>query len=315
MEQRTLGRTGRSVSVVGLGTWQLGADWGDVSEDDALDVLRAAVDSGVTFLDTADVYGGGHNEELVGEALRGRRDDVVLATKFSLGRTPDGAMKIDGRPEYVKACCDASLRRLQTDRIDLYYQHRVDPTVPIEDTVGAMAVLVQAGKVRHLGLSEASARSLERASAVHPITALQSEWSLWTRDIEAEVLPTARRLGVGIVTFSPLGRGMFTGALNDRSSGFREGDFRHANPRFQGENFERNLELVAKVRELAATKGATPSQLALAWLLAQGTDIAPIPGTKHRSRLEENVAAAAIELSEADLGAIDAVFPVGAASG
>src|SRR4051794_2226875 len=241
--------------------------YGPADEDESIATIHRALELGVTFLDTADVYGDGHNEELVGRALKARRDEVVLATKFSLRRDDGGAMEINGRPEYVKQSCDASLRRMQTDVIDLYYQHRVDPTVPIEDTVGAMAELVQAGKVRHLGLSEASSASLERAAAVHPIAALQSEWSLWTRDLEDDVLGTARRLGIGIVPFSPLGRGFLTGAITSPED-FGPDDFRRGNPRFQGENFERNLQLVDEVRRLAAEKGCTAGQLALAWVLA-----------------------------------------------
>jgi aryl-alcohol dehydrogenase-like predicted oxidoreductase len=269
---------------------------------------------GVFFLDTADVYGDGHNEELVGQAIKGKRDDVVLATKFSLSRDAKGNLQINGRPEYVKQCCDASLRRLQVDHIDLYYQHRVDPTVPIEDTVGAMAELVDAGKVRYLGLSEASARSIERAHAVHPITALQSEWSLWTRELEDEVLAVARAYGIGIVPFSPLGRGFLTGAITSPDD-FDEDDFRRNNPRFQGDNFTKNLELVDAVKQLAAEKGCTAGQLALAWVMAQGDDVVPIPGTKRRTYLEENVAAAAIVLSADDLARLDAIVPKGAAAG
>jgi aryl-alcohol dehydrogenase-like predicted oxidoreductase len=265
-------------------------------------------------LDTADVYGDGHNEQLVGRAIAGRRDEIVLATKFSLSRGAQGQMSINGQPDYVRACCDASLQRLGVDYIDLYYQHRVDPRVPIEDTVGAMADLVAAGKVRRLGLSEASARSLERACAVHPIAALQSEWSLWTRDLEIEVLATARRLGVGIVPFSPLGRGFLTGTLRSPDD-FEKGDMRRHNPRFQGDNFTRNLELVDEVRSLADEKDCTAGQLALAWVLSQGGDVVPIPGTKRRSYLEENVAAGDITLSADELARLDAIVSADAVAG
>jgi aryl-alcohol dehydrogenase-like predicted oxidoreductase len=288
--------------------------YGSADEAESLATINRAVELGVFFLDTADVYGDGANEELVGRAIAGRRDEVVIATKFSLRRNPAGGMEINGRPEYVRASCDASLRRLGVDVIDLYYQHRVDATVPIEDTVGAMAELVQAGKVRHLGLSEASSRSLERAAAVHPITAVQSEWSLWTRDLESGVLATARRLGIGVVPFSPLGRGFLTGAITSPDD-FGPDDFRRGNPRFQGANFDRNLRLVDEVRALAAEKGCTAGQLALAWVLAQGEDVVPIPGTKRRASLEENAGAAAVELSEDDLRRLGEIAPPGAAAG
>jgi aryl-alcohol dehydrogenase-like predicted oxidoreductase len=313
IESRTLGSSGLLVSEVGLGCMGMSETYGAADEAESVATIHRALDLGVYFLDTADVYGDGHNEQLVGRAIAGRRDEVVLATKFSLSRAADG-MQIDGRPENVKACCDASLHRLDTDRIDLYYQHRVDATVPIEDTVGAMAELVQAGKVRHLGLSEASARSLERAAAVHPITALQSEWSLWTRDIEDEVLPVARRLGIGIVPFSPLGRGFLTGAITSPDD-FEPGDFRKSNPRFQGENFTRNLQLVDAVGSLAAEKGCTVGQLALAWVMAQGDDVVPIPGTKRRTYLEENAGASEVELTTADLEHLAAIAPRDVAAG
>ncbi len=310
---RTLGQDGLVVSAQGLGCMGMSQSYGLADEAESIATIHRALDLGVSLLDTADVYGDGHNEELVGRAITGRRDDVVLATKFALSRGPDG-MRIDGRPEYVRACIDASLRRLDTDRIDLYYQHRVDPTVPIEDTVGAMAELVQAGKVRHLGLSEASARSLERAAAVHPITAVQSEWSLWTRDVEAEVAPTARRLGIGLVPFSPLGRGFLTGAITSPDD-FGPDDFRRGNPRFQGDNFDRNLRLVDAVRSLAVSKGCTTGQLALAWVLAQGDDVVPIPGTKRRTYLEENLGATDVDLSAEDLERLAAIAPPGVAAG
>ncbi len=311
---RTLGRSGLTVSAQGLGCMGMSQSYGAADEGESMATISRALELGIFFLDTSDVYGDGHNEELVGRALAGRRDDVVLATKFSLSRSPDGGMRVDGRPENVRARCDASLRRLRTDVIDLYYQHRVDPAVPIEDTVGAMAELVAAGKVRHLGLSEASPSSLERAVAVHPIAALQSEWSLWTRDLEDEVLPAARRLGIGLVPFSPLGRGFLTGAINSPDD-FDDDDFRRNNPRFQGENFRRNLALVEEVRRLAVEKGCTAGQLALAWVMAQGEDVVPIPGTKRRSYLEENAAARGVELSEEDLHQLDAIAPRGVAAG
>jgi aryl-alcohol dehydrogenase-like predicted oxidoreductase len=302
---RTLGRDGLAVSSIGLGCMGMSQSYGPADRDESIATIHRALDLGVTFLDTSDVYGSGHNEELVGEAIAGRRGEVQLATKFSLTHT-DGGMRIDGRPENVRACAEASLRRLGVDAIDLYYQHRVDPKVPIEDTVGAMAELVQQGKVRHLGLSEASADSIRRAVAVHPIAALQSEWSLWTRDLEAEVLGVAREHGVGIVPFSPLGRGFLTGAISSPAD-FGDDDFRKNQPRFQGEALAANLRLVDAVRELAAEKGVTAGQLALAWVLAQGEDVVPIPGTKRRSYLEENAGAAAVELSAEDLARLAAI--------
>jgi aryl-alcohol dehydrogenase-like predicted oxidoreductase len=287
--------------------------YGPADERESIATIHRAIDLGIFFLDTANVYGDGHNERLVGRAIADRRDKVILATKFGLKRD-DGSMEISGRPEYVKACCDESLRRLGVEYIDLYYQHRVDPNVPIEDTVGAMAELVQAGKVRYLGLSEASVDSLERAAATHPITALQSEWSLWSRDLEDEVLPVARRIGIGIVPYSPLGRGFLTGTITSPED-FAPDDFRRNNPRFQGENFRRNLDLVTEVRRLADEKHITAGQLALAWLLAQGEDVVPIPGTKRREKLEENVGACAVKLSQEDLQRLASVAPKGAWSG
>ncbi len=285
------------------------------SESESIATLHRALDLGVTFLDTADMYGPFTNERLVGRAVAGRRDEVVLATKFGNVRGDDGAfLGIDGRPEYVHKACDASLARLGVDTIDLYYQHRVDPDVPIEETVGAMKELVEAGKVRYLGLSEAAPETLRRAHAVHPITALQTEYSLWSRDPEDGLLATVRELGIGFVAYSPLGRGFLTGRIT-RFEDLEADDYRRHSPRFQGENFQRNLELVARVRELAEARGVTPAQLALAWLLHRGDDIVPIPGTKHRARLEENLAAAELTLDADELAALDAAVPPGAAAG
>jgi aryl-alcohol dehydrogenase-like predicted oxidoreductase len=313
---RTLGRDGLTVSSLGLGCMGMSQMYGAADRQESIATVHRALDLGVTFLDTSDVYGAGHNEELVGEAIAGRRDEVQLATKFSLKHdTGTGTgMTIDGRPENVRACAEASLRRLGVDVIDLYYQHRVDAKVPIEDTVGAMAELVTQGKVRHLGLSEASAASIRRAVAVHPIAALQSEWSLWTRDLEAEVLGVAREHGIGIVPFSPLGRGFLTGAITSPAD-FAEDDWRRTHPRFTGEAFAVNLRLVDAVRALAAEKEATPGQLALAWVLAQGDDVVPIPGTKRRKYLEENVGAVAVQLTADDLARLDAIAPPGVAVG
>ncbi|MGY1719678.1 aldo/keto reductase [Blastococcus sp. SYSU DS0552] len=311
---RTLGRDGLTVSSVGLGCMGMSQMYGPADRAESIATIHRALELGVTFLDTSDVYGSGHNEQLVGEAIAGRRDEVQLATKFSLSRRPDGGMTIDGRPENVRACAEASLRRLGVEVIDLYYQHRVDPRVPIEDTVGAMAGLVAEGKVRHLGLSEASAASIRRAVTVHPIAALQSEWSLWTRDLEEEVLGVAREHGIGIVPFSPLGRGFLTGAIRGPED-FDADDWRRGHPRFTGEAFAANLRLVDAVRELAAEKGVAPGQLALAWVLAQGHDVVPIPGTKRRRYLEENVAAVGVQLDDDDLARLDAIAPPGAAVG
>ena len=297
-----------TVSALGLGCMGMSEFYGTTDEQTGIDTIRRALDLGVTFLDTADMYGPFTNEQLVGRAIAGRRDEVQLATKFGNERNPDGSwVGINGSPDYVARACDASLQRLGVDHIDLYYQHRVDRTVPIEETVGAMAGLVEAGKVRHLGLSEAGADTIRRAHAVHPITALQTEYSLFTRDLEDEVLPTIRGLGIGLVPYSPLGRGILTGAIGTGS--LEDGDFRSSNPRFQGEALDANLALVEKVREIAAAKGCTPGQLALAWVLAQGDDVVPIPGTKRVHYLEENVGAADVELTAADLTSLEQAVP------
>jgi aryl-alcohol dehydrogenase-like predicted oxidoreductase len=289
--------------------------YGTGDDSESIATIHAFLDAGGTLLDTADMYGPFTNEQLVGRAIAGRRSDVVLATKFGNERRGDGSwVGINGRPEYVRSACDASLQRIGVDHIDLYYQHRVDKTVPIEDTVGAMAELVGAGKVRHLGLSEASADTIRRAHAVHPITALQTEYSLWEREPETKVFPVLAELGLGFVPYSPLGRGFLTGQLRSPDD-FAEDDFRRHSPRFQGENFTRNLQLVDRVRELADEKECSPAQLALAWLLAQGEHIVPIPGTKKRERLAENLGAADVELSAADLARLDELAPAGAAAG
>jgi len=313
MNTRTLGRL--TVSPLGLGCMGMSEFYGAANDTESIATIHRAIDQGVTFLDTADMYGWGRNEELVGRALQGRRDEVVLATKFGNVRGPQGEfLGVNGSPEYVRQACDASLRRLGVDVIDLYYQHRVDLNVPIEETIGAMAGLVRAGKVLHLGMSEAAPATLRRACAVHPIAALQTEYSLWSRDPEAEILAACRELGVGFVAYSPLGRGFLTGRFQ-RPEDFPADDWRHRHPRFSGENFGRNLALVRAVEQIAAEKKCTPAQLVLAWVLAQGPDIVPIPGTRHVRYLEENIGALAVSLSPADLSRIDAAFPVGAASG
>ena len=312
--RRTLGR-GLSVSAIGLGCMGMSDFYGPSEEATNLAVLHHALDIGVNFLDTADMYGVGENERLLSKVLRERREDVVLATKFGNVRAPDGAMlRIDGSPGYVRSACDASLQRLGIEQINLYYQHRVDPTVPIEDTVGAMAELVRAGKVRHIGLSEAAPETIRRAAAVHPITALQSEYSLWTRDVEDEILPTCRELGIGFVPYSPLGRGFLTGRIHDAED-LPEGDWRRNNPRFQAENAARNRALVEAVTDLAQARSCTPAQLALAWLLHQGEDIVPIPGTRKIERLDENAAAASIALDVHELTRIEQVLATHAISG
>jgi len=314
MQKRTLGQ-GLEVGAMGLGCMGMSEFYGGGDEDEAIRTIHRALELGIDFLDTADMYGPFTNEKLVGRAIADRRDRVVLATKFGNVRGENGErLGIDGSPEYVRKACDASLRRLGTDHIDLYYQHRVDQTVPIEETVGAMAELVQQGKVRHLGLSEASPQTIRRAHAVHPITALQTEYSLWTRDPEAEVLPTVRELGIGFVAYSPLGRGFLTGRFRSPDD-FEAGDFRANHPRFQGENFQRNLDLVERVKAIADEKDCTPGQLALAWVLRRGEDVVPIPGTKRVPYLEENAAAAGVELTDEDIARLDEVAPVGVAAG
>ena len=303
------------VSSLGLGCMGMSEFYGPTDEVESLATIHRALDLGIDFLDTADVYGPYTNEQLVGQAIAGRRDQVVLATKFGIVRGSDPqARGVNGRPEYVRACCEASLKRLGVDHIDLYYQHRVDPKVPIEDTVGALAELVWQGKVRYIGLSEAAPATLRRAHAVHPITALQTEYSLWSRDPEDEVLPTCRELGIGFVAYSPLGRGFLTGRFQ-KFDDLPAGDFRRGSPRFQGTNFQKNLDLVRKVQEIAREKGCTPAQLALAWLLARDNDIVPIPGTKQRARLEENAQAVGISFRKSDLAWIDAMAPKGVAAG
>ena len=315
MDQRRLGSEGLVVSEIGLGCMGMSEFYGTGEEDESIATIRRAIDLGVTLLDTADMYGPFTNERLVGRAIEGRRDEVNVATKFGIQREEDGTrVGINGRPEYVRSACDASLQRLGTDHIDLYYQHRVDPETPIEETVGAMRELVEAGKVRYLGLSEAAPETIRRAHEVHPISALQTEYSLWSREVEDEILPTLRELGIGFVAYSPLGRGFLTGQIKS-FEGLPEGDYRRQSPRFQGENFDKNLELVERVNEIAAEKGVTPGQLALAWLLHQGGDVVPIPGTKRRKYLEENVVATDIELIEEDLKRIEEVAPKNVAAG
>ncbi|MGZ4430199.1 MAG: aldo/keto reductase [Gaiellales bacterium] len=315
MEQRILGSDGLAVSAQGLGCMGMSEFYGATDETEAVETIHRALELGVTFLDTADMYGPFTNERLVGRAIAGRREQVVLATKFGNLRGEDGSrLGIDGSPRHAREAIDASLERLGVDHVDLWYLHRVDPRVPIEETVGAMAEAVRAGKTRHIGLSETAPDTLRRGHAVHQITAVQSEYSLWTRDVEEEVLPTCRELGIGFVAYSPLGRGFLTGTLRSPDE-FGPDDFRRAAPRFQGDNFRRNLELVTRVKELSAEHDCTPGQLALAWVMARGDDIVPIPGTRRRRHLEENVAAARIRLTDEDMRRIDQVAPVGVAAG
>ncbi len=315
MRSRNLGGEGLVVSEIGLGCMGMSEFYGTEDDEESIATIHRAIELGVTFLDTADMYGPFTNERLVGRAIAGRREQVVLATKFGNERAEDGTrLGVNGRPDYVRKSCDASLGRLGVNHIDLYYQHRVDPDTPVEETFGAMKELVEAGKVRYLGISEAAPETIRKAHSVHPLSALQTEYSLWSRDVEDEILPTVRELGIGFVAYSPLGRGFLTGQIRSPED-FDEGDYRQNSPRFQGENFHKNLELVERVREIADEKGVAPGQLAIAWLLHRGEDIVPIPGTKRRLYLEENAAAVDVELSDEDLGRIDEVAPAGAASG
>jgi aryl-alcohol dehydrogenase-like predicted oxidoreductase len=315
MKTRQLGRSGLIVSAEGLGCMGMSEFYGATDDAQSIETIHHALDIGINFLDTADMYGIGDNEELVGKAIKDRRSSVILATKFGNVRSKNSdARRIDGSPAYVKSACDASLKRLDVDYIDLYYQHRVDKNTPIEDTVGAMAELVKAGKVRHIGLSEAGVQTIRRAHAVHPITALQTEYSLWTRDVEEEILPTVRELGIGFVPYSPLGRGFLTGQFKSEAE-IPEGDFRRHNPRFQGENFEKNMRLVKEIEKIAEKKGIKPGQVALAWVLAQGEDIVPIPGTKRIKYLDENAAATEVTLTGEELDQLAKAAPAGAAAG
>ncbi len=316
MKTRHLGTQGLTVSALGLGCMGMSEFYGATDEVESIATIECALDLGVNFLDTADMYGFGANEVLVGKAIKGQRERAIVATKFGIQRGNDAMSRsINGKPEYVRQACDASLDRLQIDCIDLYYQHRVDPTVPIEETIGAMAELVRQGKVRYLGLSEASAATIRRAHAVHPITALQTEYSLWTRDPEAEILATVRELGIGFVPYSPMGRGFLSGQITSPDDFAADNDLRKLLPRFQGESFDRNIKLVDRVKQIATQKGCTPGQLALAWLLAQGEDIVPIPGTKRRSYLAENTAAIDVILTPTELAQINQIVPKDLVSG
>jgi len=315
MQKRELGKNGLNVSTLGLGCMGMSEFYGSHNDNESVKVIHYALELGINFLDTADMYGVGHNEELVGKAIRDRRDKVILATKFGNVRGKDGSfLGVNGKPDYVKSACDASLKRLGLDVIDLYYQHRVDPNTPIEDTVGAMKQLVQQGKVKYLGLSEASAETIRRAYNAHPITALQTEYSLWTRDPEGEILSTCRELGIGFVAYSPLGRGFLTGRFKSQAD-FEQQDWRKMNPRFQDNNFQKNLDIVKKVEEIAEEKKCKPSQIALAWLLAKGNDIVPIPGTKSKTYLKENCDSINVLLTKEDLERLDKAFPPGIAAG
>ena len=313
MKYRRLGKSSLVVSAMGLGCMGMSQSYGTPDDAESIATIHRAIDQGVTFFDTADMYGVGANEELVGRAIASRRNEVIVATKFGNVRHPDGSMTVNGRPEYVQQACEASLRRLKIPAIDLYYQHRVDANVSIEETIGAMARLVEQGKVRYLGMSEAGANTIRRAYRVHPIAALQNEYSLWTRDPEEEILGVCRKLGIGFVPYSPLGRGMLTGQIKNNE--FGPNDFRKISPRFQGENFRQNLKLVERAEQVAADKGCSPAQLALAWVLAQGEDMVPIPGTKRQKYLDEDLGALEVQLNASDLARIDELAPRGAAAG
>ena len=314
MKRRFLGKSGLEVSAIGLGCMSMSPVYGEPDEGESIATLHRAIELGMNFLDTSDMYGNGHNEELIGRAIADRRDRVILATKFGNIRRPDGTTEVNGRPEYVAAACEASLKRLRVDHVELYYQHRVDPGVPIEETVGAMASLVKQGKVRYLGLSEAAPATIRRAHAVHPIAALQTEYSLWTREAEVEILPTCRELGIGYVAYAPLGRGFLGGKIRD-AEGLSAADHRRRMPRYQPENLSRNLRLLEALEAVAMVRGCTPAQIAIAWVLAQEIDIVPIPGTRRRSYLEENAKADDIDLGPDDLARLSQAFPPGAAAG